>query len=243
MPFTFTPQFKKSCKKQYAGVNLTGNGLPQYNADACDKILLSLESANQHELRFAQEWAQKARAALKNFQADAANLEAYKKFLTDLEEKVRKLFKQQNAKSANGSHKLAGSSYLPKPLQGQSFYESIMHILGYDATTVGASAVFYLMFASLRFMVDSPYWEQVAEYNQAPKEQRFDCKNPTKDQIRANLSEDSTPEQILEAGFLPPPHLGKAYEVEFKSFMEKMGSISKKSDQDKPNQLGHKLTH
>lgn len=118
------------------------------------------------------------------------------------------------------------SSYKPKASTGQTYYDSTMHLLGYDATIVGSSAVFFLLFQALRFMLGSCYWEQVAEYNAAPVEARFDRNHITDAQRAQSLSEHSTPEEVLEKGFLPMPTLAQACALELQNLSAKMGGSS-----------------
>jgi hypothetical protein len=248
---SFTPQFIDFCRRNYDKLNpltSTGEIRPFPKADAV-QMLKDLESCNQFQLQYIHEFANKSKIEfVKHVQglrfisaAKQAEIDAYNQFFADLEKKVEAVSKHSanNPRNTNNTN----SSYAVKPLSGQSIYDSMMHILGYDATTVGASAMFFMAFSALRFLVGTPYWEQLAEYNEASPEKRFDPKNLTDKQIEMNLNEDSTIDQILQAGFLPVPNLAHAFDVEFKSYMQKMGNLTKQQSEDRPNQLGYGLLH
>ncbi len=247
---TFTPDFIDFCNRHYGKLNpLTPTGaMRDFSQKDTQKILQDLNTCTSYQLEYIQDFAKTAKhnfdahvAKLRNISAAKQNeINAYKQFFADLEAKLEKVSKDagNNTNKADSRH----SSYKPSALSGQSFYDSIMHILGYDATTVGASAIFFLFFSGLRFVAFSPYFEQLAEYNAVPAARRFNPGNLTTEQIKMNLDEKSTREQIIQAGFLPPPSLAHAFDVEFKTFMQKMGSVSKQ-EEERPNQLGRKLIH
>lgn len=247
---TFTPQFIEFCKKEFGMLKPVKSGLirPFSQTDA-QKMLKDISNCTSQQLEYIQEKAQKYKNKFNEHVAQLAHISkakqdeinTYKQFFADLEKKLEQA-SRDTKNNSNTSQLGSNSSYKPSAPSGQSFYDSIMHILGYDATTVGASAMFFLVFSALRFMVGTPYWAQLAEYNAADAAKRFDPKNLTDEQIKMNLDKNSTRNQVIEAGFLPPPNLAHAFDVEFKTFMQKLGTISKQ-EEDRPNQLGRKLLH
>lgn len=246
---TFTPQFREFCDRYYEKLKpFTASGVMRpFSQKNAKEVLSEVSQCTEHQLAYMQDFLGKAKTNFEMHVAKMSHISAknqkdiddYRQFFADLEKKVAGASKAGKQSSQNNMP----SSYRPSPVSGQSFYESIMHILGYDATTVGASAMFYLAFAALRFIMLTPYIEQLAEYNAADAAKRFDPKNLTDQQILANLNQDSTREQIIQAGFLPPPNLAHAFDVEFNNFMHKIGAISKQQMEDRPNQLGRGLIH
>lgn len=245
----FTPQFREFCDRYYEKLKpFTANAVMRpFSQKNAKEMLNEVNNATEHQLAYMQDFLNKAKADFEMHVAKMGHISAkkqkdiddYRQFFADLEKKVVNTSKQGKQSPQNNTP----SSYKSSQAAGQSFYESIMHILGYDATTVGASAMFYLAFAALRFMMLTPYIEQLAEYNSADANKRFDLNNLTDQQILANLNQDSTREQIIQAGFLPPPNLAHAFDVEFGNFMHKIGAISKQQMEDRPNQLGRGLVH
>lgn len=246
---TFTPQFREFCNRYYEKLNpFTVNGaMRPFSQKYAKEMLSDINQCTEHQLAYIQDFLGKAKADFELHVTKMGHISAkkqkdiddYRQFFADLEKKAVHASKEGKQSPQNN----APSSYKPSQAAGQSFYESIMHILGYDATTVGASAMFYLAFAALRFMMMTPYIEQLAEYNSADASKRFDPNNLTDAQILANLDKDSTRQQIIQAGFLPRPNLAHAFDVEFNNFMQKIGAISKQQMEDRPNQLGRGLVH
>lgn len=247
----FTPQFREYCDRYYEKLKpFTASGVMRpFSQKNAKEMLADINQCTEHQLAYIQDFLNRAKADFELHVAKMSHISAkqqkdiddYRQFFADLEKKAVHASKEKEGKPSQQNS--APSSYKPSPATGQSFYESIMHILGYDATTVGASAMFYLAFAALRFMLMTPYIEQLAEYNAADPSKRFDPNNLTDQQILANLDKDSTRQQIIQAGFLPPPNLAHAFDVEFNNFMQKIGALSKQQMEDRPNQLGRRLTH
>ena len=142
-----------------------------------------------------------------------------------------------NGKSENTEQAPRASSYVPSASPGQSIYESMTYLLGHSPETVGSSAMFFIAFLGVRFILESAYWEQVAEYNAAPGLQ-FNPNKLSMMQIAKGLTDKSTPAKIIQAGFLPKPDLDQALELELKNFSLKMGNISEQSKQSALNPLG-----
>lgn len=247
----YTPQFEQYCKEHFAKFIPFGlaNDPADYNSANREKLLEDLENCNQLQLQFIKGFTKTAKANFNRVYENAVLDEnevkqkaAFSKFFTDLEEKIKKCTKvaSKKASAAPNQGQQSHSSYKPSAQSGQSFYDSMMHILGYDATTVGASAIFFLAFSALRFIVGSPYWEQVAEYHYNPSRQ-FKPDALTEEQEALNLHKNSTREEILQAGFLPPPDRASAYSIELENFMSKIGKIAK--DSHHLNPLGANLVH
>ncbi len=142
-----------------------------------------------------------------------------------------------NGKSENTEQAPRASSYVPSASPGQSIYESMTYLLGHSPETVGSSAMFFIAFSGLRFILQSAYWEQVAEYHAAPGLQ-FNPDKLSIMQIAKGLTKTSTRAKIIQAGFLPKPDLNHALEVELKNFSLKMGNLSEGSKQSALNPLG-----
>lgn len=245
----YTPQFEQYCKRYFTKYIPFGldNSLADFTPANVDKLLEDLERCDQLQLQYIKGFTKKAKAEFETAKANCRNLTeeqklAYSKFFADLEEKIKKCTKvaSKKASAAPNQGQQSHSSYKPSAQSGQSFYDSMMHILGYDATTVGASAIFFLAFSALRFIVGSPYWEQVAEYHYNPSRQ-FKPDALTEEQEALNLHKNSTREEILQAGFLPPPDRASAYSIELENFMSKIGKIAK--DSHHLNPLGANLVH
>lgn len=248
----YTPQFEQYCKNYFTKCIPFGlaTNPADFNPANTEKLFEDLDSCTQLQLQFIKDFAKTAKANFNRMYANAVlnNEEAeqkavFTKFFKDLDEKLKDCSKTMNKKGSSAGSQGQGqespSSFKPSAQTGQSFYDSMMHILGYDATTVGASAIFFLAFSALRFLAGSPYWEQMAEYHYNPAKQ-FKPNALTEDQIALNLHKDSTRDEIMQAGFLPPPDLASAFNVEFQTFMNKMGKMTKMQDNNL-NQLGANL--
>jgi hypothetical protein len=236
---SYTPQFENYCKDHFAKFmpfGLDSSNTNAYTEENARNLLKSLEKCTALQLQCISEFAESAKA---ESQRTARNNAEYNEFFKNLDKKLKQC-RKNSAAHAENAHNSSHSSYKPSAPAGQSIYEAMMHTLGYDAITVGASAMFFLAFSGLRFLVGSPIWEQMAEYAANPEKQ-FNPENIRLDQIAKNLNRDSTREEILQAGFLPPPNFASAYDVEFKTFMQKVGHINKQQNEsDNLNQLGAK---
>lgn len=236
MAEVYTPNFMTFCGKYYDKLNpLTSTGdiraFSQNNADALLKDLVAC-TPTVDQLNIIHGFATKVKTELEKHVSTLQNIsaaqqkeiDAYNQFFLKLEQTLKQMAEQNNQAAGNTrAQTKSNTSYKPAAPTGQSFYDSVINSFGYDPTVVGASAMFYMLFAGLRFLLATPYWEQAAEYSAADPAKRFDAKNITKEQSEKFLHADSTPEEVLQAGFIPKPDLAHALEVEFKNVARKMG--------------------
>lgn len=244
----YTPEFIKfgmTCKQKLGHLATTNDLQPISKADA-KSLLEDFNKCTIEQSHVVMSFARNAKIALDKKIADLKSvttkqqkaINSYNNFFLELEKMISKKSREQASEQAQENTKTA---YKPAAPAGQSFYDSIMHVIGYDATTVGASAMFFLAFSALRFMLGTPYWEQAAEYTAAEPSRKFDAEKITEEQAELLLHKDSSREEILQAGFIPKPNLANALEVEFKTFAQKMGAISKQATESKQDQAGFNL--
>lgn len=253
---TFTPKFIAFCSK-YSKLNpLASNGdiRPFLQSDA-DTLLKDLvdENLTIDQLNVVHRFATKVKADLEEYSkiqnlsaAKQKEIVAYNQFLETLEKKLKQMAEQQNNQTTgNSAQTKPNTSYKPAAATGQSLYDSVINSFGYDPTVVGASAMFYLAFSALRFLLATPYWEQAAEYTDADPSKRFDPEKITTEQTEKLLHAKSTPEEVLQAGFIPKPDLAHALEVEFKNVARKMGgdNMSQKQGGEIPNLLRYNVNN
>ncbi len=248
MTKVYTTEFVKfgiACRQKLSNLTSTDEMQELSKKDA-DDLLEEFKKCTSEQLDVVMGFARNAKVALDEKIANLKNvsdeqqraIDSYNAFFLDLEKIMSKKSRKKNLENMQEN---SNSAYKPAAPAGQSFYESIMHVIGYDATTVGASAMFFLAFSALKFMLGTSYWEQAAEYTATEPSRRFDPVAITEEQANALLHKDSTPEDIMQAGFVPKPNLGRALEVEFKTFSEKMGAIAKQSTENRQDQLGYNL--
>lgn len=253
---TFTPKFMEFCRKNYDKLNpLTSTGdIRAFSQKDADTLLQDLTACTPtvDQLNVIHRFAIKVKTDLEKHISTLQNIsgaqqkeiDAYNQFFIKLEQTLKQMAEQNN--QANGNNQAQtkpNTSYKPAAPTGQSFYDSVISSFGYDPTVVGASAMFYMLFAGLRFLLATPYWEQASEYSAAEPAKRFDAKNITKEQSEKLLHAESTPEEVLQAGFIPKPDLAHALEVEFRNFAKKMGgeNLSQKQGGEIPNLLRYNV--
>lgn len=233
---TFTPKFMAFCSKHYDKLNplsKTGDIRPFCQKDA-DTLLQELAACTPtaDQLNVIHRFATKVKTDLEKHVSNLQNvsaaqqkeIDAYNQFFVQLEKTLKQMAEQNNQSAGNTQAQTRpNTSYKQAAPTGSSFYDSVINSFGYDPTVVGASAMFYMLFSAIRLIVATPYWEQAAEYTEAEPAKRFDAKNITKEQAEKFLHADSTPEEVLQAGFIPKPDLAHALEVEFKNVARRMG--------------------
>lgn len=244
----YTPEFVKfclNCKQKFANLTSTDD-MKALTQEEAKELLEQLNKCTAEQLHVVMSFARNAKMGLDKKIADLQNvttkqkeaIDSYNNFFLELEKMMNKKSKEHASGNPLENPNTAYKSSAPS---GQSFYDSIMHVIGYDATTVGASAMFFLAFSALKFMLGTSYWEQAAEYTAADPARRFDAEKVTKEQISLLLHKDSSREEIMQAGFIPKPNLAHALEVEFKTFSHKMGAIAKQATENKQDQAGFNL--
>lgn len=253
---TFTPKFMEFCRKNYDKFNpLASNGdirpFSQKDADTLLKDLVA-ENLSADQLNVIHRFAIKVKADLDNHISTLQNIsameqgkiDAYNQFFIKLEKTLKQMAEQQNSQATgNAAQTKPNTSYKPSATTGQSLYDSVINSFGYDPTVVGASAMFYLAFSALRLLLGTSYWEQASEYTDADPARRFDPEKITKEQTEKLLHAKSTPEEVLQAGYIPKPDLAHALEVEFKNVARKMGgdNMSQKQEGGIPNLLRYNI--
>lgn len=253
---TFTPKFIEFCRKNYDKFNplASNGGVRPFSQTDADALLQALAAENftAEQLNVIYGFAIKVKADFDKYKESLQNIsvaqqneiDAYNQFFIKLEKTLKQMAEQQNSQTTgNAAQTKPNTSYKQAAATGQSMYDSVIASFGYDPTVVGAWATFYFGFAALKLLLGTSYWEQAAEYTDTDPAKKFDPENITTEQTEKLLHAKSTPEEVLQAGYIPKPNLAHALDVELKNIARKMGgdAMSQKQEGGIPNLLRYNV--